>query len=188
MFLYVYCPHEDFARRRLWSDLVEVHSLNGGRCCLMRDFNVVRNQDERRGSVFYQRRAAIFNEFIHATGLQELKLSARRFTWIGMGGMKLSKLDRFLVSPDLLNEWPAVYVTVLERTFADHCPLLKSSDSDYGPIPFRFFDHWMLDEDFNVMVISVWERSNLSVAPMVSLKNKLKLLKSEIKLWRANSS
>lgn len=103
-FLNVYGPHEDTARKRVWCDLLEVHQTNGGRSCFMGDFNVVRHQDERKGSFFYKLRAAAFNDFIHAAGLQEVKLGARRFTWIGMGGTKLSKLDCFLVSPDLLND------------------------------------------------------------------------------------
>lgn len=106
-----------------------------------------------------------------------------------MGGTKPSKLDRFLVSPDLLNDWPAVSVTALERIFADHCPILcKSNVPDYGPTPFLFFYHWLLDASFNAMVKSVWEGSILPGHPMVVLKNKLKLLKSEIKSWRASMS
>lgn len=84
----VYGPHDDFARRRLWGDLLEVLHSTGSQNCLMRDFNVVRNQDGRKGSFFYQQRANAFNDFIHTAGLTELKMGGRSFTWIGMGGTK----------------------------------------------------------------------------------------------------
>lgn len=136
----VYGPHEDLARKRLWAELLELHLTTGTRSCLMGDFNVVRKPGERKGSQFHQARSTAFNYFICSAGLTELQLGGRLFTWIGMGGKKLSKLDRIMISRDLLNEWPAISVVALERTFADHCPLLlKSVDKDYGPSPFRFF-------------------------------------------------
>lgn len=95
-----------------------------GCSCLTGDFNVVRKHDERKESIFHQHRAAAFNKFINIAGLLDLNLGGRRFTWIGMDGIKLNKLDRFLVSPLLLSEWPAVSVVALERSFTDHCPVL----------------------------------------------------------------
>lgn len=156
-FINVYGPHNDTARRALWKDLLETHSTSNGRWCVMGDFNVVRNATERKGSTFHQQRGADFNEFIAAADLQELKLGGRRFPWIGMGGTKLSKLDRFLISTSLLNEWPQLSVIALERTFAVHCPLLlKSSSTDFGPTPFRLFDHWMSESGFDELVKKSW--------------------------------
>lgn len=165
VFFNVYGPHDDAARKRLWSDLLEMITSTNNRSCLMGDFNVVRKSDERKGSHFYQSRANAFNDFIHAAGLTELKLGGRKFTWIGMRGSKLSKLDRFLVSPSLVNDWPAISVIALERTFADHCPLLlKSEVHDYGPSLFRFFDHWMQDELFNEMIKTTWSNMTFIAA------------------------
>lgn len=81
----------------------------------MGDFNVVRNVSERKGSTFHNHRGAEFNDFIVAADLQELKLGGRRFTWIGMGKTKLSKLDRFLISTTLLHEWPQAHNCLLLR-------------------------------------------------------------------------
>lgn len=185
-FLNVYGPHDDSVRRQLWYDILEVHTNSECRCCLMGDFNVVRKPEDRKGSRFYQSRAAAFNEFILAAGLVDLKLGGRLFTWTGRGGTKLSKLDRYLISPYLLNEWTSVSVIALERIFADHCPfLLKSTAYDYGPSPFRFFDHWMQDEGFNDMLTKAWGKLDSYDNPMVTLRNKMKSLKSEIKLWRS---
>ncbi|GJT91413.1 RNA-directed DNA polymerase, eukaryota, reverse transcriptase zinc-binding domain protein [Tanacetum coccineum] len=58
-------------------------------------------------------------------------------------GTKISKLDRFLISPNFFDHWPNASVTALERLISDHCGL--SGD--------------------------------------VILKNKLKRLKSDLRLW-----
>lgn len=97
-FVNVYGPHDDIARRLLWNDLLQVHANSNGRWCMLGDFNVVHNANERKGSLFHRRRSADFNEFIVAANLQEPKLVGRRFTWLGMGGAKLSKVDKFLIS------------------------------------------------------------------------------------------
>lgn len=186
IFFHVYGPHEDSACITLWQDLLEVLSATVGYCCLMGDFNVVRREDERKCSHFYQRRAAKFNEFINAAGLLELQMGGRKFTSIGMGGSKLSKLDRFLVFSDLLNVWPPVSVVALERTYVDHClALLKTATTDFGPSPFCFFDHWMQDESFSDMVKLSWASFPGIGSPMDALKDKLKLLKAAIKSWRS---
>lgn len=52
-------------------------------------------------------------------------------------------------------------------------------------LPFVFY-HWMKDENFNVMVKNVRDSFALSSCPMVVLKNKLKLLKGEIKSWMSS--
>lgn len=67
-------------------------------------------------------------------------MGARKFTSVGQGGLKQSKLDRFLLSTELLEIWPGLSVVGLERNFLDHCPImLKSSDTDFGSIPFKIF-------------------------------------------------
>lgn len=183
LFLNVYNPYNDTTRRILWKDLLEAHSNSNGCWCLMGDFNVVRNASERKGSIFHQRRGADFNEFIATADLQELKLGGRRFTWIGMSGTKLSKLDRFLISSSLLNDWPQLSVVVLERSFADHCPLLlKSSSPDFGPIPFRLFDHWTTESGFDDLINKNWVSHEDRGNPMLHLKSQLKFLKCQIKL------
>lgn len=83
-------------------------------------------------------------------------MGGRRFTWIGPGGQKLSKLYHFLLSRELLKFWTNMVVIVKDRCFADHCPiLLESARADFGHSPFHFFNHWLQSEGFNDMVTSV---------------------------------
>lgn len=142
-----------------------------------------------KDAFFHPHRGAEFNEFFKAADLQYLKLRGRRYTWIGMGGTKLNKLERFLISSVLLNEWPQVSVLALKRTFADHCPLLlKTTANDYGPVSFRFFDHLMDESGFDVLIKSCWDNSVVWGNPMLRLKSKLKALKAVIKFWHTDNS
>lgn len=86
----------------------------------MGDFNVVRCAEERMGSCFNPSKASDFNAFIDSADLIDPPLGARKFTWIGCGGLKLSKLDRFLISQELLDTWLGLSPVVLDCCFSDH--------------------------------------------------------------------
>lgn len=118
----VYAPQDDSDKRKLWLDICSYLSNSSKLFCLMGDFNSVRNEGERFGCTFHQRREENFNAFIKVTDLQELHMGGRRFTWIGPGGLKLSKLDRFLMSRELSEIWIDMAVVALDRCFSDHCP------------------------------------------------------------------
>nr|GEY06184.1 RNA-directed DNA polymerase, eukaryota [Tanacetum cinerariifolium] len=67
------------------------------------DFNEVRSEDERFGSIFHQSYAREFNHFISSSGLLEVKMEGYSFTWSHSSASKMSKLDRFLVSEETSN-------------------------------------------------------------------------------------
>lgn len=150
----------------------------------MGDFNVVRCESERKGSLFDKGKAEDFNNFINQANLLYLSLGRKKFTWIGQGGEKLSKFDRFLVSSELCDVWSGLSVLVLERVFSNHCPiLLKNEVQDFGPTPFRFFNHWMEKDGFLLMIRKEWENFSIPGCASFVLKEKLKLLKYSIKGW-----
>ncbi|GJS54561.1 hypothetical protein Tco_0627923, partial [Tanacetum coccineum] len=79
----------------------------------------------------------------------------------------------------------------LPRNLSDHCPLiLKTHSNDYGPTPFKFFNSWLLCEDFPTILSNSWfntdnlTSSQNALHPAVHLKQKLQLLKSNIRVWR----
>ncbi|GJT68148.1 RNA-directed DNA polymerase, eukaryota, reverse transcriptase zinc-binding domain protein [Tanacetum coccineum] len=89
--------------------------------------------------------AWVFNDFISRTGLFDLPLGGRRFTRFDKDGRKASKLDRFLVSSNFFDVWNDASVSVLCRSFSDHCPLLiKVGAMNSGPKPFKVFDKWLM--------------------------------------------
>ncbi|GKB37910.1 RNA-directed DNA polymerase, eukaryota [Tanacetum coccineum] len=103
----------------------------------MGDFNEVRIQEERFGSIFNSNGAAIFNHFISSSDLVEVPIGGCTFTWVHKS--KMSKLDCFLISNGLMQSCPNISAPTLDRYLPDHRPiLLREISFDYGPTPFRF--------------------------------------------------
>ncbi|GKA12832.1 hypothetical protein Tco_0692378 [Tanacetum coccineum] len=80
---------------------------------------------------------------------------------------------------------PNISATTLDRYLSDHRPIiLRETQYDYGPVPFRFFHHWIELEGFNKFVTDTW-----SVAPgdesnaMRNMMSKLRYLKGKIREW-----
>ena len=111
-----------------------------------------------------------------------------RFTRMNTQGSKLSKLDRFLVSPQFLDNWPSSHVLALVRGFSDHSPILfQNSIFDYGPVPFKFYNSWMLNKDFESVLCNSWSSSGSWVVNSTKatvFKKKLQLFKLNFKDWR----
>ncbi|GJU59803.1 RNA-directed DNA polymerase, eukaryota [Tanacetum coccineum] len=122
------------------------------------DFNEVRHKSERFGTMFYAHEAKVFNTFIADSGLVEVSLGGSKFTWCHKSGSKMSKLDRFLVSENLLNTSPNINAITLARYLSDHRPiLLREISYDYGPIPFKVFHYWFDMNGFNNLVEVAWK-------------------------------
>nr|GFA35611.1 hypothetical protein [Tanacetum cinerariifolium] len=147
-------------------------------------FNLVRLSDDRKGSNFLQIDADVFNDFIHRSGLVELQMGGRRFTRISRDGAKLSKLDRFFVSSELINLRPNAHVVCLYCGLSDHCPfLLHVETHDFGPCPFKLFNSWLDIPSLEVIVKKVWSTSLFDPRPNVVFQSELKALKLSIKSW-----
>ncbi|GKA57981.1 RNA-directed DNA polymerase, eukaryota, reverse transcriptase zinc-binding domain protein [Tanacetum coccineum] len=156
----VYAPQEVSEKQMLWDFLQSEISKWHGDVIIMGDFNEVRFKSDRFGSVFNAHAASIFNNFIRSSGLAEINLGGSSFTWCHKSASKMSKLDRFLVSESFLNKCPNVNAITLERFLSDHRPiLLRESNVDYGPTPFRFYHHWIEMEGFCKMVEDGWKDS-----------------------------
>nr|KAJ0210606.1 hypothetical protein LSAT_V11C400161050 [Lactuca sativa] len=105
----------------------------------------------------------------------------RREIWFAI---KLSKLDRFLVSEAIFDRFQALQVTVLDRKWSDHYPILiHDYKVDYGPTPFRFYNSWLVmggldgvcmgcSDDF--VVNHIWSK-------FVLFKNEMKFNKNRIR-------
>ncbi|GKF31140.1 hypothetical protein Tco_0100938, partial [Tanacetum coccineum] len=69
----------------------------------------------------------------------------------------MSKLDRFLLSDDVIQDIPNLQVVALDRVWSDHNPiLLHSKKYDFGPIPFKNFNSWFGRLDFEDAVKEKW--------------------------------
>ncbi|GKB17044.1 RNA-directed DNA polymerase, eukaryota, reverse transcriptase zinc-binding domain protein [Tanacetum coccineum] len=136
-------------------------SLWKGNIILFGDLNEVGCETERFSSNFSSSDAAIFNTFIQDVGLIDLPMRGRMFTWMNKSGSKLSKLDRFLISNSVLLAHSNMQVTILDRVWSDHNPiLLHCHKNDFGPIPFKVYHSWFERSDFDDIVKEAW--NNLS--------------------------
>ena len=187
----VYAPQSGSDKRQVWNSILSFINQNPGEYVLFGDFNVVRNQDERFGSVFCQLEANDFNDFIADAGLVDTPFTGRRFMRISSDGGKMARLDRFLVSEAFLDYGPTtfrLFSSALDRKLSDHTLILLSNGSlDYGPTTFRLFNSWLDDPEFEIIVQSSWaaEVRLDGSCPFMFFKNALKNLKSALKLWQA---
>ncbi|XP_068486497.1 uncharacterized protein [Phaseolus vulgaris] len=131
-----------------------------------------------------KRKIGDFNEFIDKNMLVELPLVGKKFTWYKPDGFAKSRLDRFLVSMEWLQMWPTSKQYVQQREVSDHCAIVaKSWDKDWDPGPFKTIDAWLLEPGFKDLVKDKWNNYEVQGNRMSKLKDKLKLLKGDIKEW-----
>ncbi|GKA51155.1 RNA-directed DNA polymerase, eukaryota [Tanacetum coccineum] len=171
----VYAPQELSEKRALWDYLHLLISRWDGETVLMGDFNEVRSERERFGSVFNQQGANVFNHFITSNGLIDPPLDGYAFTWTHKSASKMSKLGRFLFSEGLLESFPHLSAICLDKHLSDHRPiLLRETSFDYGPTPFWFFHSWFTMEGFDSFVESTWNSFNIvEENGLIRLKKKL---------------
>lgn len=151
----------------------------------MGDFNVVRRPYERNGSRFKPIRAGDFNSFLSDAELIDVKQGGRKFTWVSSNGLKISKLDRFLINQAFDEDWGDCTAVVGDRIFSDHCPvLLKANTVDFGPPPFRSYDHWLSLQGFKDQVKVLCDQFHPRGSADYILKAKLQNLKRGITTWR----
>nr|GFB99592.1 RNA-directed DNA polymerase, eukaryota [Tanacetum cinerariifolium] len=144
-------------KRLLWDYVLTLIDRWNEEVVVLGDFNEVWNIDERRGFGFNPTSARVFDQFILASGLVDVKMEGYTFTWSHPSGSKMSKLDRFLVSEGIFSIFPSISAVCLDCHLLDHRPtILCEVQADFGPIPFRFYHTWISLEGFDVMVEQTW--------------------------------
>ncbi|KAL8547830.1 hypothetical protein ACS0TY_007239 [Phlomoides rotata] len=70
------------------------------------------------------------------------------------------------------------------RSISDHCPLImRNSIVEWGPKPFKFFNGWIMHPDSKEFCRTKWENYRVIGWKSYSLKEKLKMLKKDLKVW-----
>nr|GEV04940.1 RNA-directed DNA polymerase, eukaryota [Tanacetum cinerariifolium] len=159
----IYAPQELADKRMLWQYLLHIIEGWNGEVIIIGDCNEVCAAEERFGSIFNVNGAAPFNSFINPGGLVEVPSGGYTFTWAFKSAAKMSKLDRFLISEDLMRACPYIYLITLDRFLSDHRPILLR---------------------FNSFVSSTWNSISIQEPNgMIMFVKKLKILKGQIRLW-----
>ncbi|GJY88753.1 putative RNA-directed DNA polymerase [Tanacetum coccineum] len=82
--------------------------------------------------------------------------------------------------------WPDASVKVLGREISDHSPiLLHLANKITSPTSFKNFDSWLNCDDFSKVVKASWISNRITGRADISLKEKLKKLKNDVKEWAA---
>ncbi|GKE31452.1 RNA-directed DNA polymerase, eukaryota, reverse transcriptase zinc-binding domain protein, partial [Tanacetum coccineum] len=184
----IYRPQDHVSKLALWNRLKDFMHHHNGSYIMFGDINVVRNEQERVGSIFNNIEADHFNSFINDTGLVDLHIGGRCFTWMNKVGIKLSKLDRFLISEDVIDSLPNIRITTLDRIWSDHNPIFLHVDKiDFGPSPFKLYNCWLLRDGIDELIKSEWDLLdyNKSGFPIKCHEN-FHILKAKIRHWNNN--
>ncbi|GKE27379.1 RNA-directed DNA polymerase, eukaryota, partial [Tanacetum coccineum] len=171
----VYAPQELNEKKMLWEYLTHVINNWKSEVIIMGDFNEVRCKSERFGSNFNVQGTDVFNSFIVNAGLEEIPLGGYSFTWCHKSSTKMSKLDRFLISENLMTTCPNFTATSLERYLSDHRPILLRES------------HFEM-EGFNKLVEDAWNEAPVDESnAMSNMMKKLKHLKQKIRDWNKSN-
>lgn len=186
MFVNIYASQDPSKREELWNFISAY--LNGwrGTAVVFGDFNDVRSEQERRGSVLNKRATENFNKFIIENNLIDVKIIGTELTWIKGGGAKMSKLDRFLVSGNFGDSWPDFEAISDARLYSDHKPIImKQIKRFYGHVPFKFFNSWMEYQEMEDLVRKSWIETELEGQhlKLFIIMQKLKKVKEALKVW-----
>ena len=117
----------------------------------------------------------------------DVPVVGKKYTWFKTNGTAKSRLDRFLVSEEWLQIWSFCKQYVQPRVVSDHCAIvMKSSVKYWGPRPFKTIDAWFMEPGFKEFVKEKWCSYNVQGNSIYRLKEKLKLLKVDLKDWNKN--
>ena len=90
-----------------------------------------------------------FNNYIDESQLVDVPMIGNKFTWFSLQGNAKSRLDRFLLSDGILNNWGVDNQKVLQRDIFDHCPIVLSANNiNWGPKPFKVNNCWFEHKEF----------------------------------------
>ncbi|XP_058747173.1 uncharacterized protein LOC131620182 [Vicia villosa] len=148
-------------KRVLWSRLVELkNKYQDGEWIIGGDFNAVMKRSERSGissrSGNLEREG--FADFIEDIGLVDVPCKGKRFSWFSGDGKSKSRIDRFLVSDNIISNWGVVGQWIGSRDVSDHCPV------------------WLME----------WEEIIVVGRGDFVLKEKFRLIKERLRWWEKN--
>ena len=178
-------------KKILWEEISKCKENSQiGMWCFCGDFNAIRRRVERQGANRgdFIREMKEFNGFIETNLLMDFPIVGKKFTLFKSNGTVKSRIDRALVTEERLQCWPTCKQYVQRREVSDHCALMiKCLDKDWGPKPFRSIDAWLSEKGFAGMVEERWKSYKSEGSAIKGLKEKLKLLKADLKVWIGTS-
>ncbi|XP_058757308.1 uncharacterized protein LOC131630545 [Vicia villosa] len=186
----VYSPCSLSLKCNLWNSLLVLKDrFNDGEWLIGGDFNAVKNRGERKGRTAVGNHAEWdeVSSFINDIGLLDVSCKGKKFSWFSSDGRPKSRIDRFLVSSNIVNWWGVIGQQIGERDISVHCPIwLVADKKDWGPKRFKFNSEWFQNKDFIGFLEKEWKELEVHGRGDFVLKEKLRLLKSKLRWWNTN--
>ena len=181
----VYGPTEKRLRESFLEELGSIRDLWENPWCVGGDFNENLSPNERSRGGRISNTMRRFSDVLNDLGLRDLPLQGGHYTWQGgSNGRSMSRLDRFLVSPDWESQCNRVIQRRLPRPVSDHFPIMLDSEGvRAGPSLFRFELMWLKYEGFKEILKGWWQNLQFHGSFSFILAAKLKALKGLLKTW-----
>ncbi|KAL9689013.1 hypothetical protein QQ045_033442 [Rhodiola kirilowii] len=181
-FVNVYAPIGVKEKLSLWEELVSLKSSFKGEWIIGGDFNSVLGEEERRGSTFNSKDASLFQDFILAMGVVDIPLKGRRFTWGNKSSA--SRLDRFLISPEVLSLWPNLEQRGLDKGPSDHAAVtILEGGKSWGFKPFRMLNIWLDQPGVKQMIREAWKVKEGPGWKSYTIQKKLSSVRVKLSQW-----
>ncbi|GER38816.1 RNA-directed DNA polymerase (reversetranscriptase)-related family protein [Striga asiatica] len=130
--IFVYASVEQEERKSQWQMLIRHHLRWGDLWFIGGDFNdILSNEEKNRGLVRSESSFHAFKNFTQILGVLECPFIGHPFTWSnGRQGSDFveEKLDRFLLSPNWLLQYPKSFVTHVQMVSSDHHLLVLQTE------------------------------------------------------------
>ncbi|XP_058776661.1 uncharacterized protein LOC131650982 [Vicia villosa] len=183
----VYALCSVLERRLVWTSLLHKKQLIGQEeWCIVGDFNEVLRADERigEGGSKHARGMEDFWGFVEDMDLVDVNCVGGNFTWFKDNGKAMSRLDSFLLSRNIVEEWEVIDQRIERRDISDHSPIrLNVGKIDWGPKNFRFNNAWFKHEGFMEFIKDEWGKLSFMGRGDYVLYAKLKALKEKLQVW-----
>ncbi|XP_071713687.1 uncharacterized protein [Rutidosis leptorrhynchoides] len=112
----------------------------------------------------------------------EIPLGGKKYTCICDNGVKLSKLDRFLVSEEAQQLLPNLSAATLDKHLSDHCPIvLCDGVKDFGPKPTLVFKEWLLLDGSDKVIIYAWNTPVSSKRPDCVFRDRIRNVRIKLR-------
>lgn len=187
----VYGPHIPNEKENFLQNLKALRCLIPGKQWIIGgDFNLIKEPGEKRGGIRrLDKEGEQFGDMIREKKLIDIQTNNGMHTWNNRRGGEnqiASRLDRFLISEQVMMKDVFIEATILPVVGSDHWPIKLEIDLKQRPKnkPFRFEAFWLRHEGLIEKLEGWWKDS------MVRGKNKthtfqlkLKEMKNNLKKW-----
>ncbi|XP_016172584.1 uncharacterized protein LOC107614975 [Arachis ipaensis] len=188
----VHLHTDETIREAQFGQLLQIMDTSGEHRLVVGDFNAIKAHHEKEGGRMKSASSIQkFNDFIKKAELVDMGYEGKKFTWSNRqfgGNFIQERLDRALVSTEWRAEYPNGFVSHLDGTGSDHCPLLLNSEKEErrSRRRFRFQERWCDKEEVSNIVKHAWDLEVVG-SSMFKLATKLKHCRHKLYEWQKSA-